>query len=270
MEYCTNCGAASREGARFCTACGVRLDLDDYATEREPVPVDTEATTTYDALGSEASTDDEPLSGREPDPDPTRDEPLPEDQPEDSYLESWPVSDATDEPANETTTVYTAVGTDTNANDWPDPEAASSDAEPDRDASASGWAEWSATPVASALVPVDDDDEDHGLEEIREMVSILQSRLDRLALSAAVMPPGVDTDELADHLDGWARDASASDDLLEVIRETRAKPRDLDAITRLADRADELERLMKHYRTIRTDAERWVARLRNHNGSTTS
>lgn len=270
MEYCTNCGAASREGARFCTACGVRLDLGDNVPEREPAPVDTEATAMHETLGGEAPTDDESRPEHMSDSDPIQDEPLPDDQPEDSYLQSWPASDTAEEPALETTTVYTAAGADTDADDWSDPQTVSSETEPDRDTSAAGWAEWSPTPVASALVPVDDEHNDHSLDEIRELASTLQSRLDRLSLSAAMTSRGADADDLAHHLDGWARDARASDDLLKVIRETKANPRDLDAITRLADRADELERLVKHYSTIGTDAERWAARLRDPDGAVTS
>jgi hypothetical protein len=266
MEYCPNCGAASREGARFCTTCGVRLELGENAPEREAAPVDTGVTVAHETLDNEGPTDDESRPEHVLGSDPIRDEPHPDDQHEDSYLESWPVSDARDEPANETTTVYTAVGTGTDANDWPDPQAVSSEPEPDRDTNASGWAGRSAPPATSALVPVDDEDNDHSLDEIRELVTTLQSRLDRLTLTAAMTSRGVEIDDLADHLDDWARDASASDDLLEVIRETRANPRDLDVITRLADRADHLERLVKHYSTIRTDAERWAARLRSHDG----
>ncbi|HEV2072984.1 MAG TPA: zinc ribbon domain-containing protein, partial [Thermomicrobiales bacterium] len=32
MERCSNCGAATRPGAKFCTSCGTRLNLDQEST----------------------------------------------------------------------------------------------------------------------------------------------------------------------------------------------------------------------------------------------
>lgn len=338
MVHCTNCGAAAREGARFCTTCGTRLDLDTTATSAaaSASPSDT---ATLDAVDTTPDATDEgehassTLSSTPEDagatPDTASEEPetssqayVPTSEPDDTDASAtWPDTDTpseTDETQSETISDETStwpdadtsmmeepqdpdrsVASTTSADDgpyaggWPSPstdneteaeEAVTTipdDSEADpwqaspttsrytdvEDDGPSAWEGWSPTPDPEPMIDVgstvSSDDEDSSLDDIRALVSTLQQRLDRLVAPASVASRGVDADELADQLHGWAQEVRAPDDLLDVIRDARQNPRDIDAVTRLADRAGELERLVERYGTLCSDAERWVARLRN-------
>lgn len=280
MEYCTNCGAAAREGAKFCTSCGIRLESGVTAVERPPD--DTQETSTLDTASPEPAEAAEPSSDDAP-PSTAESEGI-------AYEESWPDPDEAPDTASEE---LPAAAGDTGVSGWPAPEATAPDeatapptteaeesvtgwgsagagavehqAHPDDDVGPSEWEGWSPTPSPESTVH--EHHEDFELREIQDLAAMLQQRLTRLTDPAPVAARGVDADELADRLDGWASEGPASNDLLQVIREVRANPRDIDAVTRLADRAGDLEQLMERYSAIRADAQRWVARLRTHDGS---
>ncbi|HEV2129079.1 MAG TPA: hypothetical protein VGR22_10715 [Thermomicrobiales bacterium] len=172
-------------------------------------------------------------------------------EPSDTDLSGWPAPETSETRHDDINPESSHTGWDTTE---PESDHGLHDSGP------SEWEGWSPTPSPESAVHPYDDNE--SLQEIRELVGTLQQRLDRLADPLPVGARGIDADELADQLSGWASGGPDSGELLEVIREARANPRDIDAVTRLAARAEELERLVERYGTICSDAQRWVARLR--------
>jgi hypothetical protein len=72
----------------------------------------------------------------------------------------------------------------------------------------------------------------------------------------------VDPDALADQLATWSRAVPGIDDVLTVVQAVRKQPRDLDALLSLADRAPDLELLVRHYQAITASSDRWAGELR--------
>lgn len=148
-----------------------------------------------------------------------------------------------------------------------DQDARSDDAEPNRDDpmdvshhGASQWESWA--PVASGESTVPAAGGDAGAS-VRRLLDELANRIDRLIDPAPIAARGVDADELADQLDRWSNASTDADGLLEVVRAVRTSPRDVDALTRLADRAPDLELLVRHYQAITNTSGDWSRKLRD-------
>jgi hypothetical protein len=124
---------------------------------------------------------------------------------------------------------------------------------------ASAWESWA--PVASGDSTIaSDDDPLHG---VRELVDQLRHRLDRLGQPVSLRDRGVDAEDLADDLGGWASDTPDTEDILDAIRSVKASPENVTALLRLASYADDLERIIEQHGAMTSSAARWVERLRN-------
>ena len=132
------------------------------------------------------------------------------------------------------------------------------------DRGASDWESWE--PVATGAATVNGGD-DEPLAAVRDLADELKQRIDRLASPASLNSRDVDPDDLADQLERWSRAVSDTDDLLSIVQEVRKSPRDLDAITRLANHATDLEFLVRHYQSITRSSEQWVHGLRRERSS---
>jgi hypothetical protein len=98
---------------------------------------------------------------------------------------------------------------------------------------------------------------------VRRLLDELANRIDRLIDPAPIAARGVDADDLADQLGRWSSASTDADGLLEVVRAVRTAPRDVDALTRLADRAPDLELLVRHYQAITNTSGEWSRKLRD-------
>ena len=322
MTHCTVCGAAAREGAKFCTSCGARL-VDtvtapaaepDEATVAEPITIESPESppepdddqvaveSTWapvengDVTGADGSAPAEESDAPEPEMPVTETVETPE------YTASWPTgeNDAADSvadvPASDATgsetsawASWSSASDDTVTREVPDsfatdatqdPRSEEARAEepavadagavetpaPDPDpmaASHHGASEWESwEPVASGEATVPAARGEIGTS-VRRMLDDLANRIDRLIDPESVDTRGVDADELADQLDRWSRAHTDADGLLEVVRAVRTSPRDVDALTRLADRAPDLELLVRHYQAITDGAGDWAGKLRS-------
>jgi hypothetical protein len=124
---------------------------------------------------------------------------------------------------------------------------------------ASQWESWA--PAADATPTVATGSSDTAAS-VRRLLDDLANRIDRLIAPATLASREVDPDSLAEQLDRWSRPAPGSDDLLAAVQAVRKSPRDIDAVTRLADRAADLELLVRHYQAITTGSAKWAAELR--------
>lgn len=131
---------------------------------------------------------------------------------------------------------------------------------------ASQWESWAPEASGAATVPSPSGDT---AASVRRLLDDLATRIDRLIAPASAASRGVDADELADQLDRWSRASTGSADLLEVVQAVRKAPRDVDALTQLADRAPDLELLVRHYQAITDGAGDWARRLREQQASGT-
>ncbi len=263
MRHCTVCGAEAREGAKFCTSCGARLE--------DATPTEAPADSGADVTGTAAivSESEEPALEPEgeapsttaaeavevtPEP-PAEEEPVAATAPVtgDPYVASWP-SETTepDEPA-----VAEAA-----------PEAPVDEAPAERDAGdtddadhhgASTWESWAPVASGESTIPSEDDP----LHGVRELVDQLRHRLDRLAHPVSLQERGVDAEDIAEDLRGWASDTPDTEDILDAIRSVKASPENVTALLRLASYADDLERIIEQHGAMTSSAERWVDRLRN-------
>lgn len=380
MQHCTVCGAASREGAKFCTSCGARLDDSPLSTDAasneaedtapETAPEDQPATwpaPTED--GASAAEDDPEMDTDDDDIDPSKplepgdrqtflprnyDETLVSETPSHSgdYAANWPSaeddasedtaafgdSDESDAVTSEVSAGFTDdAGKDLDRNDdetrgwiWgsPDeepgtgasddptgrgPESAETDLDQQDDSLTDDSLRWtwaSADDEAASEAPVSiaidadqgqesiafkdegEDDQrgasdweswtpessgvgmietgyDESLSAVRELVDDLKQRIDRLASPASMQSRDLDPDDLADQLERWSEAAQGTDDLLDLVQDVRKSPRDLDAITHLADRAADLEVLVRHYQSITSSSEQWIYKLRRERSNAT-
>lgn len=133
MQRCTICGATSREGARFCTSCGTRLDDSGSTTVEE--------TTAQPAVTPTATT----ISDETPAPESTAQPPSPGDGRD--LASGWPEASSTansdasrsddppadDAPASDEPVVPDAR--DASAPEWPGMDAADPDTDSDSDTS---------------------------------------------------------------------------------------------------------------------------------------
>ncbi len=322
MTHCTVCGAAAREGAKFCTSCGARLvdtvtatpesgdtaavaavepaaepsmiDQPDESSDDQPEPDSTWApVVTGDATGEVESEPAEPAY-------PEADVAEPTESPE--YTASWPSGEEENvEPVPAEPLSDTPDSTETTWSSWSSasddsitreaPESFATDA--DQDAGqhesrraesdgaglgepwesgtmeeshrgASAWESWAPTASGPATVPASSGDVG---ASVRRLLDDLADRIDRLIDPAPVEKRGVDADDLADQLDRWSSASTDADGLLEVVRAVRTSPRDVDALTRLADRAPDLELLVRHYQAITTSSGEWSRKLRDQRSS---
>ena len=324
MTHCTVCGAAAREGAKFCTSCGARLvdtvsaapgsdgsaavaavepvaepsvtDLPGEPSSDQPDSESTWATiVSGDATGEVERVPAEPVEPAAVVADPA-------ESPE--YAASWPgaedgvaetpAGDAPDDepPAppeapwsswsNERASTATgpapeSFATDAGQDPEPHPVLDSDDGEAVGQADvpeardgrdgmeashhgASQWESWAPTVSGEATVPTSSSDVG---ASVRRLLDDLADRIDRLIDPAAIERRGVDADELADQLERWSNARTDADGLLEVVRAVRTSPRDVDALTRLADRAPDLELLVRHYQAITGSAGGWASKLRD-------
>ncbi len=344
MTHCTVCGAAAREGAKFCTSCGARLVDTVTAPATEPVEAGPAAAAEPDATdtpaqpeaeqqaeasawapadSSSATGEDDSSSANGADtPEPEVPETVVSEteatvSPE--YSASWPtgeseaaepvsaapVSDATasDVPAADAESTWSswsstndetgtgtsddtrvvgapasfatdadqdarsdesretnAVAAESDADEAPAAEPETSDPMEESHHGASAWESWA--PEASGGATVAASSGDVG-SSVRRLLDDLANRIDRLIDPAKVDTRGVDADELADQLDRWSNASTDADGLLEVVRAVRTSPRDVDALTRLADRAPDLELLVRHYQAITGSAGEWASKLRD-------
>lgn len=263
MRHCTVCEAEAREGAKFCTSCGARLEAETPVEMSTPgpepaaTPTSVEASdggtgaaadtvTTYTAPGAEDRADPEDSGTAAT----TGEEPVVASAPVtgDPYVASWP-SDATEEDEPSAPDAST------------EEEAASDDTGPEPDADhhgASTWESWAPVASGGATIPAEDD----ALHGIREMVDQLKHRLDRLSQPVSLRERGVDPDALADDLGGWASGTPGTGEILDAIRSVRESPENVTALLRLASYADDLERIIEQQDAMTSAAERWVDRLR--------
>jgi predicted nucleic acid-binding Zn-ribbon protein len=298
MTHCTVCGAAAREGAKFCTSCGARL-VDTVATapasddtaihasvepdvsdapdtapdERQEVEAETiwASTVTGSATGEVESV---PVDTAEPEP-----VAAPGEQAE--YTASWPeagdeapvegapagaVADSGAQPDAAWASWSDTATEPTEPTELPASEPVAEPGEPDAvdgmEAShhgASQWESWAPEASGEATVPASGSDVG---ASVRRLLDDVANRIDRLIDPATVASRGVDVDELADQLGRWSRTSTDAAGLLEVVRAVRTSPRDVDALMRLADRAPDLELLVRHYQAITTGAGDWASRLR--------
>lgn len=384
MQHCTVCGAASREGAKFCTSCGARLEDSSISTDAadaasndaedttpETAPADRPATwpAPIDDGASAAEDDPEMDTADDDDIDPSKplepgdrqtflprsyDETLVSETPShsDGYAANWP---STADDASEETTAFgdsdesdavtseVSAGFTDDATQDPDrsddetsgwiwgsaddepstgvsndatgrgPESAETDMDEQDDSlaeeplrwtwasaddqadneapvsfaidadqgqesvtftdegvddlhGASDWESWA--PESSGEGMVESGDEE-SLTAVRDLVDDLKQRIDRLASPASMQSRDLDPDDLADQLERWSEAVQGTDDLLDIMQDVRTSPRDLDAITRLADRAADLEVLMRHYQSITSLSEQWVYKLRRERSNAT-
>lgn len=307
MIHCTVCGAAAREGAKFCTSCGARLvDTTSAPPEATDTAPPTEETAVAEAMPADTAwapsgpdeTENEPEAPAEPaGPEPAiaEEQPAGEAVPLD-YAANWPAPEATetrDEPVLEehaesgepveatgettwsswssATTEPEAEATEPVTSEMPE-EPATAPVEPeDTDTGveehphgASQWESWAPEASGAAAVPSSAGDT---AAAVRRLLDDLTARVDRLIPAAALASGEVDADALATQLERWSRATPDSADLLEVVRAARKAPRDLDAVTRLADRAADLELLVRHYRSITDSAGQWARELRQQDAS---
>jgi hypothetical protein len=129
---------------------------------------------------------------------------------------------------------------------------------------ASEWESWAPVASGAATVPSSGDDI---RGSVRRLLDDLANRIDHLIDPAPVERRGVDADELADQLDRWSSASTDAAGLLEVVQAVRKSPRDVDALTRLADRAPDLELLVRHYQAIANGAGDWSRKLRDQEAS---
>lgn len=329
MRHCTVCGAEAREGAKFCTSCGARLQttgmdasassgqtatlpsVTDEPSESARTDEDRDAdasvsdvTTTYvpDSAETEGRADT-PFTSSWPAPDdaPATDEPSDRTEGDDAHSgaeepASWASAFVTPEPSRDDSTTDAAdsgwtgddtqeelrddIGTDADRDEgrfgeeswtWAGGDEPASDVGLVDDASrknmttendqhgASTWGSWAPAVNGPSTLHEHDDDP---AGQIRGLLNELADRIDRLVNPATVGSREIDPDQLADQLDRWARTVPDVDELLDVVRDVRKAPRDLDAITRLVDRAGDLELLVRHYQSITTSSGQWAAELR--------
>lgn len=342
MKHCTVCGAEAREGAKFCTSCGARLQstvaasetatLPTVSDEPESPPENTPASGIADTSERDADNDPEDTAIYVPERDDSAEASAPADTP---YVASWPDTDTPDdadeqpdqpepassspessEPASWTSafvspepspsdsgaddTGATAAegdrGDDTSEWSWNTPQedgdtdsdqgeavvaeeswswstadepasdtGAENDDVPqassleDETHGASTWESWA--PAAGGPSALDDHDDDP-IGQIRGLLNDLAERIDRVVSPALLDSRDVNPDDLADQLDRWARPVPDTDELLAVVQDARKSPRDLDAVARLADRAAELELLVRHYQSITSSSGKWADELR--------
>jgi len=315
MTHCTVCGAAAREGAKFCTSCGARL-VDTVVPVAEPA----DAQATVVAEPAAAGTPDMPEDRQqvaestwgpvengavvvETEVAPSE-EPEPDAAESAEYTASWPTDEGgTGEPVSAapagaddgpgaTWSSWSVTKDDPGTGPAPASFATDADQDPRPDASRSGeladggadsreatvvepapadpmdeshqgasqWESW--TPEASGAATVPATGGDVGAS-VRRLLDDLADRIDRLIDPAPVTSRGVDADELADQLDRWSNASTDADGLLDVVRAVRTSPRDVDALTRLADRAPDLELLVRHYQAITGSAGEWASKLRD-------
>jgi hypothetical protein len=329
LIHCTVCGAAAREGAKFCTSCGARLmdtspiapaatTSDDSAplatangdtATSVPVPAESGVDTAW-APGT-ATDDAEPETEEVPswadisepaEPAVAEAEPSPEPEAP-AYASNWPepeaaAGDDVTQPADEAASTtdapveaaaWTSWSTTTEAEPValeaetpqaePEPEPEPETQQVDEEATAataspgvepnagmeashhgaSQWESWEPAASGEATVPSSTSD---AAASVRRLLDDLANRIDRLISPASVESRAFDPDDLADQLERWARPTPGSADLLEVVQAVRKAPRDLDAISRLADRAADLELLVRRYQSIASSSGEWARELR--------
>lgn len=213
----------------------------------EPASTDSEADDTHEAAdesvrddtGSEWSwsePQDEPPAGTASEGDDDEAPAAPE--------ESWPWA-ATDEAPSEPGMPDDSVPGD--------PEL-----KPDH-SGASTWESWE--PAAAGPSTLDEHRHDP-VGDIRGLLNDLADRIDRLVSPSTLESRSIDPDDLADQLDRWSRSVPDTEELLATVQEVRKSPRDLDAIARLADRAADLELLVRHYQSMTSSSSQWASDLR--------
>lgn len=366
MRTCSICGAEAREGAKFCTSCGARLDeaVDQAATEpadddspREtpapaneteanPVATDQDVADTLAVESETAAPPVEPVESTAEPEEPAVDDAQPAPQSEPEIAATWPAADtaseiddrpddaaaevvtgeapasfatdadqdpqedaattsgwgwptsaseaadepvpdeSTDEPEGDDSAQWEGVASaDSSAEpDWPsteEPEVAPST--PDDPATtnatdtetvgattdtdhrgASRWESWASATVGAEVVQEAREDP---ARAVRGLLNDLANRIDRLMSPAALAARDIDPDELADQLGRWSRSVPNAEVLLEVVQAVRKSPRDLDALSELADHAADLELLVRHYQSITDSAGTWARDLRRERSS---
>ena len=310
MNRCSVCGAASREGAKFCTSCGTRLEdaAEDRIEEQSDEAIANDAGADRpETLDTEAQPVIEPSdaserSGVESDDaeaDGERDAGGATETDEHHYASSWPESESTngDEDVSDREDVLTAESPNDVAADsrdhaesfadtddiatWPEtsvdepvtgapPTSLAPETGRDSDVpsesggdedhhDASDWESWA--PVASGPSITSNAVDEH-LDNVYRLIDELKQRVERMGRPASLASRDLDPDDLADQLDRWSRAVPDNDDLLEAVKQVRRSPRDLDALMQLADRAPDLELLVRHYQSITSTSDQWAADLR--------
>lgn len=292
MQTCSNCGATSREGAKFCTTCGSRLNavVDPAAASGWESPATNDETRVSSGVSPHepAQEQDEPSVA-------TTDEPVGEDPVMTSW--SWGQSTTTEESeeskeepiAADMTEAYDVSET-TGSEETTSDAVTVSESEPSSDTAAEGeslsaWASQWAEPTPEN----EDVDEDepvvtptvveraNGIEDERETPSpqarahallyelreLIDSTVREQESTAAIATGGVGNETTLATLTAIPGDEGRFDNLRTILEKARENPRDVDTMLNLLGEINSLIALIDSHEAYTAAVNTAIGQLRD-------